>query len=74
MLFDFGQPTDGIFQTAFVVEDLDAAIEQFSARLSVGPWTTMRAVGPQGALLPRRAGDSRSARRVRRSPDTCCTS
>lgn len=49
MLFDFGQPTDGIFQTAFVVEDLDAAIEQFSARLGVGPWTTMRAVGPQGA-------------------------
>jgi hypothetical protein len=50
MLFDFGQPTDGIFQTAFVVEDLDAAIEQFSARLRVGPWTTMRAVGPHGSF------------------------
>ena len=49
MQFDFGQPTDGIFQTAFVVEDLDAAIEQFSARLRVGPWTTVRDVGPQGA-------------------------
>jgi hypothetical protein len=50
VLFDFGQPTDGIFQTAFVVEDLDAAIEQFSGRLGVGPFTTMRSVGTQGQL------------------------
>ena len=49
MQFDFGQPTDGIFQTAFVVEDLDAAIEQFSSRLRVGPWTTVRNASPQGA-------------------------
>ena len=73
MLFDFGRPTDGIFQTAFVVEDLDAAIEQFSARLTVGPWTTMRAVGPEGAYYrgnrrrPQCASGSGS-------PDTCCTS
>jgi len=50
MLFDFGQPTDGIIQIAFVVEDLDAAVEQFSARLGVRPWTTLRAVGPQGSV------------------------
>jgi hypothetical protein len=50
MQFDFGAPTDGIFQTGFVVEDLDASIEQFSTRLSVGPWTTMRNVSPEGSL------------------------
>lgn len=50
MLFDFGQPTDGIIQTAFVVEDLDVAVEQFSTRLRVRPWTTLRAVGPQGSV------------------------
>ena len=47
---EWGRPTEGIFQTAFVVEDLDVAIEQFSARLSVGPWRTFRDVGPVGAL------------------------
>jgi hypothetical protein len=50
MQFDFGAPTDGIFQTGFIVEDLDTAIEQFSARLRVGPWTTMRDVSPQGSF------------------------
>ena len=50
MLSDFGRPTNGIFQTAFVVEDLDVAIEQFSARLDVGPWTILRDVGPEGAV------------------------
>ena len=47
---DWGRPTDGIFQTAFVVEDLEAAIEQFSVRFSVGPWRTFRDVGPEGAV------------------------
>jgi hypothetical protein len=50
MLSDWGRPTNGIFQTAFVVEDLDLAIEQFSARLDVGPWTILRDVGPEGAV------------------------
>lgn len=48
MLFDFGASTDGIIQTAFVVQDLDAAMEHFSARLGVGPWTTVRDAGPEG--------------------------
>jgi hypothetical protein len=48
MQFDFGGPTNGIFQSGFIVEDLDASMEQFSQRLRVGPWTTMRGVGPQG--------------------------
>jgi hypothetical protein len=50
MLSDWGRPTKGIFQTAFVVEDLDVAIEQFSTRFNVGPWTVLRDVGPEGAM------------------------
>jgi hypothetical protein len=50
MLSDWGRPTKGIFQTAFVVEDLDVAIEQFSTRFNVGPWTVLRDVDPEGAL------------------------
>jgi len=42
MLFDFGQPTNGIIQMAFVVEDLDPAMTQFTDRLGVGPWTVLR--------------------------------
>jgi Glyoxalase/Bleomycin resistance protein/Dioxygenase superfamily len=45
MLFDFGQPTDGIIQTAFVVADLDAAMAGFSGRLRAGPWTVLRDAG-----------------------------
>ncbi len=50
MTLDRGRPTVGIFQIAFVVEDLDLAIEQFSTRFQVGPWRTFRDVGPEGAL------------------------
>jgi Glyoxalase/Bleomycin resistance protein/Dioxygenase superfamily len=50
MLSDWGRPTEGIFQTAFVVEDLDSAVEEFSSRLHVGPWTILRDVDPQGAV------------------------
>lgn len=45
MLFDFGQPTDGIIQTAFVVADLESAMTEFSGRLRAGPWTVLRDVG-----------------------------
>lgn len=45
MLFDFGQPADGIIQAAFVVADLDSAMTEFSGRLRVGPWTVLRGVG-----------------------------
>lgn len=50
MLFDFGQPMDGIFQVAFVVEDLDAAMEEFSANFGIGPWTELRNVGTEGTF------------------------
>ncbi|QJU55647.1 VOC family protein [Herbiconiux sp. KACC 21604] len=42
MLFDFGQPTDGVIQLAFVVPDLEQAMAEYSARLSIGPWTVFR--------------------------------
>jgi hypothetical protein len=50
MKFDFGQPADGIFQTAFVVEDIDNAMEQFTARLGVGPWAVMRDISTAGTF------------------------
>jgi hypothetical protein len=34
----YGQPMGGVAQTAFVVEDLDAAIERFVADMKAGPF------------------------------------
>jgi hypothetical protein len=34
----FGQPRGGIFQMAFIVQDLDAAIAYWIRDLKVGPW------------------------------------
>jgi hypothetical protein len=45
MLFDFGQPVNGIIQNAFVVAHLDSAIAEFSDRLRIGPWTVLQNVG-----------------------------
>jgi Glyoxalase/Bleomycin resistance protein/Dioxygenase superfamily len=50
MLSDWGRPTIGIFQTAFVVEDLDVAIAQFSSRFNVEPWAVFRDAEPTGEL------------------------
>lgn len=38
MLMNFGQPTDGVFQTAFVVPDLRAAINRYVNEARIGPW------------------------------------
>jgi len=35
---DFGQPELGIFQMAYVVADIDAAMAQWTRDLRVGPW------------------------------------
>lgn len=50
MKFDFGQPADGIFQTGFVVEDIDTAMDQFTARLGIGPWAVMREISTAGTF------------------------
>ncbi len=42
----FGQPQSGVFQMAYVVEDIQAAMRTWIDELSVGPWF----------LLPRFAG------------------
>jgi hypothetical protein len=35
---NFGQPVNGIVQTAFVVEDIQRAMQQWIGDLNVGPW------------------------------------
>jgi hypothetical protein len=42
MLFGFGQPVNGIIQMAFVVEDLDRAMAEFTGRFGVRHWTVFR--------------------------------
>lgn len=37
-LVSFGQPDDGIIQMAYVVEDIHAAMKEWTGRLKVGPW------------------------------------
>lgn len=37
-LLDFGQPTNGVFQMAYTVENIRSAIEQWSTRLKAGPF------------------------------------
>lgn len=34
----FGQPQDGIIQSAFVVKDIRAAMSDWAGKLKVGPW------------------------------------
>ena len=34
----FGQPQTGVWQMAYVVEDIQAAMHGFAAQLGVGPW------------------------------------
>ena len=59
MLFDFGQPTDSVIQTAFVVPDLDEATQQFASMFGIGPWTVLRDFA---GLDPRYRGEPTSAR------------
>ena len=37
-LLNFGQPAGGIIQVAYVVENLERSMQDFSARLKIGPW------------------------------------
>jgi hypothetical protein len=37
-LLNFGQPDDGIIQTAYVVKDIHGAIHQWVEQCKVGPW------------------------------------
>ena len=37
-LLGFGQPQTGVFQMAYVVEDIDASMRRWVEQLKVGPW------------------------------------
>jgi hypothetical protein len=37
-MLNFGQPANGVIQTAYVVEDIARAMRDFTQRLGVGPW------------------------------------
>lgn len=37
-VLNFGQPTDGIIQTAFIVPDIRAAMTLYTEKLRIGPW------------------------------------
>jgi hypothetical protein len=37
-LLDFGQPDTGVFQIAYVVENIHQAMKQWAEQLRVGPW------------------------------------
>lgn len=37
-LVNFGQPDDGVIQMAYVVEDINKAMEMWVKKLNVGPW------------------------------------
>ena len=37
-LLGFGQPQTGVFQMAYVVEDIDASMRRWGEQLKVGPW------------------------------------
>jgi hypothetical protein len=37
-IMNFGQPGDGVIQTAFIVEDIREAMSLFTKQLNVGPW------------------------------------
>jgi hypothetical protein len=37
-LLGFGQPQTGVFQMAYVVEDIDASMRRWVEQLKIGPW------------------------------------
>ena len=41
MKLAFGQPLDAIFQIAYVVQDIHAAIQEHATRLRIGPWLVL---------------------------------
>lgn len=42
MLLNFGQPSDGIIQIAYVVQDLQRQMSAYAENLRVGPWFALQ--------------------------------
>ncbi len=51
----FGQPLGGVIQVAYVVEDIERSMRQFSARLKNGPWFVSGPFKPSQAQYRGRA-------------------
>jgi hypothetical protein len=47
--FKFGQPDGAVCQIAYIVEDIQAAMEKFTKTLHVGPWFLMQSVQTKNA-------------------------
>ena len=62
MLLNFGQPVNGVVQHAFVVADLDVAIDTYVSTLGAGPWFVIdRWVGEEAVY---RGAPSTAAMRI----------
>jgi Glyoxalase/Bleomycin resistance protein/Dioxygenase superfamily len=51
MLLEFGAPLQGIAQIAYVVQEIDAAMREYSRHLGVGPWFVRGPFTPPEGLL-----------------------
>lgn len=58
-LLRYGQPLGGLTQISYVVEDLDAAMLQYSRHLGVGPWFASAPIQTRGAEYRGRVSDFR---------------
>ncbi len=51
MTLAFGQPDDALVQYAYVVEDIDRAMADFTAALGIGPVAPAQPLHPAGRAL-----------------------
>jgi hypothetical protein len=57
----FGQPQDGVFQMAYVVEDIHASMQRWIEELKVGPWFLLPSFGGVEPSYRGRATDAQVA-------------
>lgn len=58
MLLKFGQPAGAVIQAAYVVEDIERSMQDFTARLNIGPWFLTDTYVPQAGLYRGQPTDS----------------
>ncbi|MBI3372990.1 MAG: VOC family protein [Betaproteobacteria bacterium] len=56
-LLNFGQPLGGVFQIAFIVENIRQSMQDFTARLHIGPWFASEPFTPPEARYRGRPTD-----------------
>lgn len=57
MLLDYGQPLGAIMQYAYVVEDLDAAMQRHVDELGIGPWFVIGPFVPPAGIYRGKPAD-----------------